>query len=351
MIRFASISALLLAPCYWQSRIQAGDLLSHIYNAWLVLEVRRGGLRGLAVTWQWTNVLFELMLTELLALVGPDLAQRIAASLAVLVFYWGALRFASAVCGSRPFVLHVSLAMLSYGWVFYTGLFGFYLSLGLCFHALALLWETPTLRSIATALPILAVAWLAHALPVVWAIAIFGVAQATGRLGARGRMAVLLVSLGLLAGTRYLLTKLLITAPEAKQWLYVTGADQLWTFRLSFFPLGIALLVLWVLLFLRSPSAKGFPIKLLSPEMVACLLTMIAVGLIPTRMALPAYRRPIALIAERMSLAVGVLVCALTGAARASSREKILVTTLALAYFAMIYRDTAQLNRLEDSMG
>ena len=28
-------SLLLLVPCYWQPRIQGGDLSSRIYNAWL----------------------------------------------------------------------------------------------------------------------------------------------------------------------------------------------------------------------------------------------------------------------------------------------------------------------------
>ena len=36
------VSALLLAPCYWQRRIQAGDLSSHIYNSWLAQLAESG---------------------------------------------------------------------------------------------------------------------------------------------------------------------------------------------------------------------------------------------------------------------------------------------------------------------
>ena len=39
---YVLVSLLLLAPCYWQSRVQAGDLSSHIYNAWLAQSIERG---------------------------------------------------------------------------------------------------------------------------------------------------------------------------------------------------------------------------------------------------------------------------------------------------------------------
>jgi len=52
-----AISALLLAPCYWQPRIQAGDLSSHIYNSWLAQLIESGRAQGLVVAPQTTNVL------------------------------------------------------------------------------------------------------------------------------------------------------------------------------------------------------------------------------------------------------------------------------------------------------
>src|SRR5260370_39294574 len=43
LIAYVLSSILLLVPCFWQSRLQAGDLSSHIYNAWLaqVIETRQ----------------------------------------------------------------------------------------------------------------------------------------------------------------------------------------------------------------------------------------------------------------------------------------------------------------------
>ena len=34
-LRLLLISAAILIPCFWHSRIVAGDLGSHAYNAWL----------------------------------------------------------------------------------------------------------------------------------------------------------------------------------------------------------------------------------------------------------------------------------------------------------------------------
>jgi len=38
------VSAAILIPCFWQRHIQAGDLASHVYNAWLAQLVGDGGL-------------------------------------------------------------------------------------------------------------------------------------------------------------------------------------------------------------------------------------------------------------------------------------------------------------------
>jgi hypothetical protein len=49
-------SILVLLPCYWQARIQAGDLSSHIYNSWLAQLAEAGKLPGLIVANQATNI-------------------------------------------------------------------------------------------------------------------------------------------------------------------------------------------------------------------------------------------------------------------------------------------------------
>src|ERR1700683_3337703 len=69
---YVLVSLLLLAPCYWQRRVQAGALWSHIYNAWLSQLIESGHLQGLQIVGQTTNVLFDLMLSGLFRAIGPE---------------------------------------------------------------------------------------------------------------------------------------------------------------------------------------------------------------------------------------------------------------------------------------
>src|SRR5664279_893587 len=183
---YIALSIFLLAPVYWQPRVQAGDLSSHIYNAWLAQLIETGRTQGLVIVSQTTNILFDLMLGGLFRLLGAELAQRISVSVAVLVFVWGAFRFVSVVGGRPAWHLLPCIAMLAYGWVFHMGFFNFYLSLGLCFWALALLWK-PSARRAGAAAPILILAYLAHALPVVWTAGLIGYLLLAGRLSPKSR--------------------------------------------------------------------------------------------------------------------------------------------------------------------
>src|SRR5215831_609816 len=69
---YALVALACLVPCFWQSRIQAGDLSSHIYNAWLAKVVASQPTPGLVVRSQTTNVLFDLMLSSLLGPAGAE---------------------------------------------------------------------------------------------------------------------------------------------------------------------------------------------------------------------------------------------------------------------------------------
>src|SRR6266852_6010975 len=79
-VRIALLSVVALIPCFWQRRIQAGDLSSHIYNSWLAQQIDLGKAPGLTIAPMSTNVLFDLMLGWLFRIAGPEAAQRIAVS-------------------------------------------------------------------------------------------------------------------------------------------------------------------------------------------------------------------------------------------------------------------------------
>jgi len=111
------ISIVLIVPCFWQSRIQAGDLSSHLYNAWLSRLISDGLAPGLTIARQYTNVLFDLALVWIWSMAGAHAAERISVSVAVLVFFWGAFTFVCVLSRRRPWFLVPCLAMLAYGWV------------------------------------------------------------------------------------------------------------------------------------------------------------------------------------------------------------------------------------------
>src|ERR1035441_1428012 len=201
-------SVLLLVPCYWQSHLQLGDLSSHIYNAWLAQLIESGRATGLAIVPQTTNVFFDLMLSGLFKTLGAEAAQRISVSLAVLTFVWGAFAFVSAVAGRRAWSLLPVIAMLAYGWVLHMGLFDFYLSLGLCFWALALAWEWKP-RRVGAAVPVLLIAYVAHGLPVAWTIALLGYLWLARRMAPPKRAILMAVSLAAMVAARTMVASMM----------------------------------------------------------------------------------------------------------------------------------------------
>jgi len=225
----ACATVLLLVPCFWQSRIQAGDLSSHIYNAWLAQLIEHGQAPGLTLARQSNNVLFDLMLSGLMRAWGAAAAQRIAVSMAVLVFFWGA--FAFVWSSSRPqarrapWQLAPCLAMLAYGWVFRMGFFNFYISLGLCFGALALLRRAKP-WAVAAAAGLLGVAYVAHALPVIWALGLLVYGRVAQALPPRRRIPLMIGALAALALAGWLLGALFPTRRGMDQVVAMTGADQ-----------------------------------------------------------------------------------------------------------------------------
>src|SRR5437764_1215389 len=136
-----AISAVLLTPCFWHSRIQAGDLGSHVYNAWLGQLIESHQVSGLVIARQWNNVLFDVLLLHAGNHFGFVAAEKIVVSFAVLVFFWGAFSFLAEAAGKPPWKLTPFLFVLAYGYVFHMGFMNYYLSLGLAFFALALAWR------------------------------------------------------------------------------------------------------------------------------------------------------------------------------------------------------------------
>ena len=346
---YVLVSLVLLAPCYWQPHIEAGDLSSHIYNAWLAQLIEGGKIQGLQIVSQTTNILFDLMLSGLFRTAGAAAAQRITVSLAVLIFIWGAFVFAKAVAGRDPWLMLPSIAVLAYGWVFHMGFFNFYLSLGLCFWALALVWQ-PTARRVAAAIPILMVAYLAHALPVIWVVGLAGYMAIAGRLTPRARAYLIAASLVAMIALHVVIASRMLSTWSARQLTLTTGLDQAAVFDGKYFAVLAGLLFIWTMLFLNLIHLSNSRQVAGSMVFQLAAISAAAVFILPTAIQLPQYHHALVYIAERMSLGVGICFCALLAGARPRRFERVAMVAIAALFFAFLFHDEHALNSFEDRM-
>jgi hypothetical protein len=285
----------------------------------------------LALAPQWTNVLFDFALVEMVRLAGAAAAQRLAVSLCVLIFFWGAFAYVNRTAGRGPWNLTPILAMLAYGWVFHAGFLNFYLSLGLCLWALAALGPRPS-RAALWAIPLLPLAWTAHGLPVFWAagIAVF--------VWARRRW---LLWVGVAS---LILLRIAITVRYPVRWLPtqllgIAGTDQFWIYTSRYAFVMAAATCLVAVLLVR--ARKGWEPAVLSAA---------AVLLIPASVYLPGYQPGLTFVAERMSLTVPLALAPVLAAREPPRALRAALIALAALYFAMLYIDTRALNRIEDAV-
>jgi hypothetical protein len=344
-----AVSVLLVAPCFWQPRIQAGDLSSHIYNSWLAQLIESGRTEGLALARQSTNVLFDLILARFYAAFGAEAAQRIAVSAAVIVFCWGAFAFVSRAGRRRAWRLLPCVAMFAYGWVFHMGFFNFYLAMGLALWAMATAWKGDA-KGIATAAVLLAAASTAHALPVAWAASLIAYLAVARRIAPRRRVLLCAFSLCLIAGAHFFLAHGFVTRWSPQQFSLSTGADQMWVFGSKYYLILLGVLLFWGMLFLDLVHQRGALRIVLDIPFQFCVLSAVCVIALPSAILLPGYDHALVYVAERMSLGVGVCVCAMLGPVRPKLWERAGIAALATVFFCFLYFDERALNRFETEM-
>ena len=348
-VPYAAASALVLAPCYWQSRIQAGDLSSHIYNTWLAQLIAGGRLPGLTVARQNTNVLFDLLLDALWRLAGPDWTQRLAVAAVVLIFVWGVFAFACATAARKPWHILPAIAMLAYGWVFHMGFFNFYLAMGMSCWAMALLWRPSAWRCVVAA-AILAIAYTAHALPVFWAVGLMGFGWLTRRLSGRSRAILPLAAVALLCVLHVAIGHTFASRWSLSQFSLSTGADQLWIFDGKYYFLQGGLLLVWGILFVQLVRDHSGREVLGSLPFQFCMLSGAAVAILPSAIALPGYHASLVYIAERMSMGAGICACVLLASLEPRGIGRYALPSLAMLFFALLFRDERALNQFENRL-
>jgi hypothetical protein len=348
--RLLGLSALVLIPCFWHREIAASDLGSHLYNAWLVQLIHRGQAPGLWVAPQYTNVLFDLLLSASGSVFGLRVGEKVAVSVAVLIFFWGAFALVSAASRRPPWMLAPCILLVTYGWTFHIGLFNYYLALGLSYFALAIWWRGKGWGRLAS-VAIAALVLVAHPLGFIWllgAALYLGVAERISR----PRYELLLFAAGVAALflVHYSLTHRYSTDPGSRPFYSFNGADQLVLFSERYRILARALLAFAIVSLavdlLRRRQESGLwkyyriPVQLY-------ILALLSVLLLPGAVDLPPPSATLALLTERLTAVTAVIGCALLGAMRLGRWHLAAGTAIAAVFFAFLYQDTAVVNKME----
>lgn len=343
------ISLALLIPCVWHPRIEAGDLASHTYNAWLTILVMQGKAPGLWIAPQHNNVLFDALLFRLCSVFGFAVGERIAIALVVLIFFWSAFALCSAINKRPTWFLVPILAMLSYGYTMEMGFFNFYLSLAFSFLALVILWTASGARML-WALVLVPLIWLAHPLGLAWLLGCATFLMVARQLETRWQWVSALVAIGLVIYFRLLLAAH-YPAVWTSPWYRLNGTDQLllgWRYR--FLPhalLGSIVVCVSLDLLRRRQKSESQKSNLLAIPL--WVVVLFAVMLLPDGLMFPSYAVPVLFINTRFTLAAGILACCALGTLKPSSRVILgcLTGGIALVFFWLLFLDTGRVYSME----
>lgn len=345
----AILSAAVLAPCFWHRRIEATDLGSHLYNAWLAQLIRHGNAPGLWLATQWNNVLFDCLLSGFAALFGFHAAAKIAVSIAVLIFFWGMFALAAAACGRAPWYLAPLMAVFAFGYTFHMGFFNYYLSLGLSFFGIAVFWRgRGRERFLALALAPLIV--LAHPLGLLWLAAACAWLALARIVPPRYHALPMLFAAALLVAVHFWLWARYVVEPAPAPFYQFNGTDQLMLFgaRYAIVQWAFAAFAAAALAaeFFCRPRRMDFLAALRIP-LELYVLVEFAVPMLPRGIHLAHAPAALALLTDRLTSVSAALLCCALAALRPRSWHLAASLAIAAVFFAFVYRDTGAINRIE----
>ena len=310
--------------------------------------MRDGTVPGLWIDHQWTNVLVDSALPWLLSARGVSGAERAFTTAAVLLFFWSAFSLVSAVRGQPVYWVAPWLAILSYGFVFQTGLLNYYISAGFAFCLFRMLWRKRPGWHVLSAMPLLIVAFWAHPLPPVWCLGVAAYCQIAERQHVRHQVLLFFSSIGLLFLIRVYVMGRYDYSWGWHQIRYSTGADQALLYGgWGYLTVAVAILVFSVMLIVQRENRWK---SLLSVPAQAYCLTAAAAVVIPTALRASPQEAWASLLAQRLSLLSAVLLFAVLG--RSLRRKWHVAAGILVAglFFGLLYRDVGRAARLEAKM-
>ncbi len=347
------ISVLLLIPCFWHQHIEAGDLASHVYNAWLAQLIEQGKAPGLYLVNRWNNVLFDFLLVYLAKFFGLALAEKFATSLCVLIFFWGLFALMKAVSLQSPWFLSPCIAMLTYGYIFHMGFMNYQLSLGLACFGLALIWPARRNGLIAAAI-LTPFILLAHPLGFLWFLGAAGYRLLWLKLPGWSKLLLPAGAVATCLAVRWFVARhpgYEVEWRETPLWR-LTGADQFDVFgdRYFYISIAISLLVLLstALAVLRSPRrADCWKDRRLLVEFY--LITFCATALLPENLHTDPTGGWIGALTTRLTLVTAIFALCWLAALPPRPWHLLSYSAVAVVFFTFLYQDTAFINRMEAS--
>jgi hypothetical protein len=347
--RMLAISAAMLIPCFWHRRIVSSDLGSHLYNAWLAQLVDHGQVTGMWVAHQWTNVLFDLLLSAVGTFANLHTAETVVVSFCVLIFFWGTFSLVCAAAKRAPWFILPFLALATYGWTFHMGFFNYYLSLGLAFFGVAIFWRGQGWERLLP-LALLPFITLAHPLGLVWLVAAGAYVAIGARFSGYLQWGLFLLGAGLIVGGRYFIVHHYYIQESMGSFLKYNGADQVVLFGDRYNWLKTAVIVVTLLLLAIDAVRRWLGHVPWGPYAIPAQLYLIiglAVGMFPSGVVISRDLAAVALLTERLTSVAAVLACCLLGAMIPSRWHLLATGAVAAVFFVYVYQDTAVVNRIE----
>jgi hypothetical protein len=348
--KFIVLSAVILIPCSWHRHIEAGDLASHTYNAWLVQLIHRGEAPGLWLTHQWTNVLFDFLLSSCIRVFGFSGGEKLAVSISVLVYIWGT--FALVCAASRRVCWHLFplLAMIAFGWTSEMGFFNYYISLGLACFGLAIFWRgLGWERWLPLLLLLLILA--AHPLGAVWLAGAAIYIELAERLPGRAHAGILLAApAGIVFFHFYLPRYFDVSTQEDYPLYFFNGTDQFVLFGTRYHLIEGAVIALFLICLatavLRHKSSPTNWTRFMIPIGLYFLVEL-GVFLLPDGIRVKNNPAALAQFTERITAISAVLICCALATLPPRKWQLAGWMVIAGVFFTFLYQDTGQINRME----
>ncbi len=351
---YVLVSTAIIVPCFWHAHVEAADLGSHVYNAWLYTQIEGGNLSGLKVAPQYTNVLTDTAFSSFGKMLGFDAAEKIIVPICVLVFFWGTFTFISRIAGRHAWPLVPLIAILAYGYSFERGFLNYYVSLGLAFAALALIWRARGIGNWIGSALIGVLAAVAHPFGVAL-LAAFGAYSTIARRLPPGRWlrrAMFGSGVLLIAAANFRLRHITHRGWETRRFYLFNGSDQFWLFGPQYLAVAIAITFLsafylgWWFWKERSPEREQADFRIVAELWV---LFVLWAAVIPEMVVTNLYPAVIGPLVSRTTSVTAVLALAVLAYAKPKLWYTGLSTALAIIFFVFLYQDTSTLARMENN--